>query len=138
MHDIFVSYSSKDRERARPLVSALEQQGFSIWWDPNLKAGEVFDSVIEDALKNARCCLTLWSLHSVFSDWVRAEATKAKERGILLPVLLDEVPIPAPFNILQAANFATWSGALPFSELDRLIASIKGILNAAPRENGVR
>jgi hypothetical protein len=128
MHDIFVSYSRKDRELALPLLSALERQGFSVWWDFQLKTGEVFDSAMETALKEAQCCLVLWSRNSIFADWVRAEATKAKEREVLLPVLLEEVPIPAPFNILQTANFTTWSGILPFPEFDRLIASIKGIL----------
>ncbi len=32
MADIFLSYVQEDRERAKVLVRALEQKGWSVWW----------------------------------------------------------------------------------------------------------
>ena len=37
--DIFVSYKAEDRTRLVPLVSALESEGFSVWWDSLIGGG---------------------------------------------------------------------------------------------------
>ena len=39
MSDIFLSYASDDRSRARSLAEALEAQGWSVWWDRIIPAG---------------------------------------------------------------------------------------------------
>jgi tetratricopeptide (TPR) repeat protein len=41
--DIFVSYSRQDKARVQPLVAALQAEGWSIWWDPEIQPGEEFD-----------------------------------------------------------------------------------------------
>jgi hypothetical protein len=33
MSDIFISYASEDRSKAEPLAKALEEQGWSVFWD---------------------------------------------------------------------------------------------------------
>jgi hypothetical protein len=33
MADIFISYSSEDRDQARILAAFLEAEGYSVWWD---------------------------------------------------------------------------------------------------------
>ena len=38
MADVFVSYARTDKERVAPLVSAIEAQGWSVWWDPEIAA----------------------------------------------------------------------------------------------------
>ena len=50
--DIFVSYSRQDRPRVAPLVAALEAQGWSVWWDPEIVGGQEFDRQI---CRRARC-----------------------------------------------------------------------------------
>jgi len=47
--DIFVSYSSADRERVKPLVDTLLKKDWSIWWDRTIRPGETWDQVIEAA-----------------------------------------------------------------------------------------
>jgi TIR domain len=37
--DIFFSYSSKDRERVRPVRDALVAQGFEVFWDQEVPPG---------------------------------------------------------------------------------------------------
>ncbi len=32
MEDIFISYASEDRERARQFASAFEARGWAVWW----------------------------------------------------------------------------------------------------------
>ena len=46
MADIFVSYARSDKARVAPLVAALEAQGWSVWWDPEITPGDEFDALI--------------------------------------------------------------------------------------------
>ena len=131
MSDIFISYASADRARVKPIVDALQAQGWSVWWDRTILPGKNWDRVIEEALDAARCVIVLWSAVSAGSDWVRTEAEEAKQRGILVPVLLDEVQIPLAFRRIQAASLVGWTGKLPSAAFDDVSAAISAILGAA-------
>jgi TIR domain len=75
MSDIFISYKHEDEEAARKIASALEEEGWTVWWDPKLRAGEHFDDAIEHALTAANCVIVLWSEASLKSQYGRDEAT---------------------------------------------------------------
>ncbi len=111
MSDIFISYSSADRERAGVVAKALEARGWSVWWDREIPPGRAFDDVIEEALDAARCVVVLWSKASTASAWVRNEASDAMGRKVLIPALIDpDVKIPLEFRRLQAADLSRWRG----------------------------
>ena len=99
--DIFLSYAREDQATARRFAEALEAEGFSVWWDQTLSAGEAFDEVTEKALKESRAVAVLWSTHSVSSRWVRAEAALADENGKLVPVLIESCEVPVKFRLTQ-------------------------------------
>lgn len=132
MSDIFISYKSSDKERVRILVETLEQQGWSVWWDPEIPPGKTWDEIIEEALDNAKCVIVVWSKDSVKSDWVKEEADKGKRRGILVPVLIDDVKIPLGFGRIEAARLIDWHGTSPHPEFDQLLKSIAEILGNPP------
>ena len=67
MSDIFISYKREEQATARKLANALESEGWTVWWDPKLRAGEHFDDVIEKALNEAKCVIVTWSKRSVQS-----------------------------------------------------------------------
>lgn len=133
MSDIFISYARDDRPRAERLAHALESEGWSVWWDPQIPAGRTFDEVIEEALDAARCVVVLWSQTSVTSDWVREEATEGKNRGILVPVLIDEVRIPLGFRRIHAADLIDWEGSTGAPTYAKLVDDIAEILGPPPR-----
>lgn len=108
MSDIFVSYDDLDRARVRQLVEALEARGWSVWWDHRISTGDSFALVIERELEAAACVIVAWTRTSVDSDWVRAEASEARKRGKLVPVLLDDVTPPMPFGQIHAADLVDW------------------------------
>jgi hypothetical protein len=110
MTDVFLSYAREDRERALILANALETQGWSVWWDRKIVAGETFDETIEEQLATARSVVVLWSEHSIGSEWVRNEAAAASERDVLVPALLDNVKQPLEFRRRHAADLTRWTG----------------------------
>ncbi|MEZ5983213.1 MAG: toll/interleukin-1 receptor domain-containing protein, partial [Parvularculaceae bacterium] len=71
MPDIFISYSREDRPAAALVASSLQAEGFTVWWDAVLRAGESYDEVTEDNLRNAGAVVVLWSKRSSRSKWVR-------------------------------------------------------------------
>ena len=86
-HQIFISYASEDQERIQPLVKALENKGWSVWWDRKIPLGKTFDEVIEEALDASNCVIVVWTKSSVRSKWVRTEAGEGEQRGIHLTML---------------------------------------------------
>ena len=109
MAEIFISYARVDRQRAQALASALGRGGWSVWWDRDIPPGRTFDDVIEEALEAAKCVIVLWSRDSVRSEWVKAEASEAARRHILVPVLGDQVMPPLEFRRIQSASLLEWA-----------------------------
>src|SRR5262245_7522487 len=125
MADIFISYSSEDRDRVRPLAEALEKRGLTVWWDRALAAGDDYASVIEQALEEARAVIVVWSRNSVDSPWVRDEAGRARDAGRLVPILFDKVPVPMGFGAINAEDFTAWNGGTSAPQIDLLHAALK-------------
>jgi hypothetical protein len=122
MADIFVSYSQKDRDRVKRLVDALTAEGYDIWWDLKIRAGESFDELIESTLEKVSCVVGVWSQHSVRSEWVRAESAWAKDRGIFLSVRIDhEARLPLKFYHVYSASLADWHGSRNDPRFRRLV-----------------
>ncbi len=110
MTDIFISYAHEDQPFVRRMVPALEAEGFSVWWDHTIPPGKSWDTFIAKGIAEARCCIVVWSPHSIGSDWVKEEATLGKDASKLLPVTIDGVEPPVGFRRIQAANLHGWNG----------------------------
>ncbi len=127
MVDVFISYASEDRDRVAPLVEAIEAEGLEVWWDQHIHAGPSFRAAIEDAMASCRCMLVIWSTASVESDFVIDEATTGRERGILVPVQLDDAQIPLGFRAAQTAQLQRWPDDR--DGLEQLLAGIQDTLS---------
>ena len=101
MADIFISYEKADRFLVERLSAHLETEGWTTWWDRNSAAGETYRDVIMAELANARAVVVLWTESSITSDWVRAEAGRARADGKLIPLKTADTKycdIPLPFG----------------------------------------
>jgi formylglycine-generating enzyme required for sulfatase activity len=134
MADIFLSYAREDLQRVLPLVRALEERGWSVWWDRTIPPGRRFAKVIEEALEAARCVVVVWSTASVDSDWVEIEASEGRQRDILVPVRIDDVRIPFQFRGIQTANLSDWQDLEPHEEFAKLVSALVELLGAPPRQ----
>ena len=112
MSDVFVSYKAEDRRRVQPLVEALEADGLTVWWDAQIGGGDEWRRSIEQQLDAAKCVLVVWSKRSTAPEgrFVRDEASRAMERGVYLPVRIDNVRMPLGFGETQALSLTGWKG----------------------------
>ena len=108
--EIFLSYSRDDQVAARRYAEALEREGFGVWWDVALNPGETFDKVTEQALRDAKAVVVLWSKRSVDSRWVRSEASQADRYGTLVPVMIEACDRPILFELAHTVDLSDWSG----------------------------
>ena len=132
MADIFISYAREDETRIRRLVDALEEQGWSIFWDRRIPAGKTWQSYIGQALSDAKCVIVAWSRHSILSEWVMEEANDGKKRGLLIPIFLDSVEPPLGFRGIQAADLTDWRPGSSSYSFDQLIQDIAAVVGGKP------
>ena len=126
MSDIFISYSQSDQKWVKELATTLEALGYDVWWDTELLAGDDFHNVIPAELENAKCVLVVWSKKSITRRWVKAEASRGDERGVLIPLLMESgVKLPMPFNMLQAEDMTQWDGKISYPAFQRLLRAIQ-------------
>ncbi|MGI9544807.1 MAG: toll/interleukin-1 receptor domain-containing protein [Cyclobacteriaceae bacterium] len=110
MTDIFISYTEENQHQAQLLSQALEQQGFSVWWNKDAPEGQLFNNHADEALQEAKCVVVIWSQFSVSDRWINSVAREASERGNLLPALFEDVFVPVEFREIQTANLIGWKG----------------------------
>jgi hypothetical protein len=125
MRQVFISYKREEREAARRLADCLESEGLSVWWDPQLRAGERFDDVIESAINGSSSVVVLWSRASVGSTYVRDEASLALKLGKLVPVNIDGVTVPFRFQGIHTHSLLDWSGLQPGPDFELLIRDLR-------------
>ncbi|HEV2365009.1 MAG TPA: TIR domain-containing protein [Caulobacteraceae bacterium] len=128
MADLFVSYARADRARVAPLVAALEGQGWSVWWDPEITPGQEFDRLIGEELGKARAAVVVWTPHSVASRWVRGEAREAADRGILAPVRFEGCELPIDLRAIHATDLDNWAEDADSAAFKSLTRSLRGLL----------
>ncbi|WP_265571106.1 TIR domain-containing protein [Sphingomicrobium nitratireducens] len=105
MADIFLSYARPDQPVVEELAAALEQAGFSVWWDRQLTGGHDFSDDIEHEIEAAQTVLVAWSEHSVKSHWVRDEAAFGRDHHKLLPIQIDDSLPPMGYRQLHTIDY---------------------------------
>ena len=108
MADVFISYARGDKARVAPLVAAIEAKGWTVWWDPEIDAGQQFDDQIEAELLAAAAVVVVWTATSVSSRWVRGEAREAADRNILVPVRFDAARLPMDVRAIHTIDLDAW------------------------------
>ncbi len=130
---IFISYARNDLPWVQKLVRQLELYGLTVWWDRTIPPGKSFEEVITTALDNAMCVVVVWSGASVSSEWVKAEAEEGRSRGILCPVMIEDVKPPLIFRHLQSAVLIDWNGSAHDPQFSLLVRSVKEVVGAADK-----
>lgn len=129
-HDVFISYSSKDKPIADAVCHFLEADGIKCWIAPrDIPPGSDYADLIEDAIKNARLFIIIFSSHSSCSQWVKSELNIAfTEQRPIIPFKIDETAILGANRLILSKIH--WIDAYPEyeSKLAYLVESAKTIL----------
>jgi len=132
MADVFLSYASGDRARVEPVARALIAAGHSVWWDRDIPVGADFSEEVEREIALAKAVVVCWSKASCASKWVRDEAAYARDKGKLVPLVVDAVEPPLGFRQNQTLDFSNWKGDAAAPAFAALDAAIRRAASAAP------
>lgn len=133
MADVFLSYAREDTARAEQIAKGLAAAGLDVFWDNEIPPGTTWADYIEAKLNQCKALIVLWSEHSTKSQWVREEARMGRDKGVLIPVMIDASQPPFGFGEVQAANLAAWNGEADNPNWRRFIDAVMNATNTAPR-----
>jgi small GTP-binding protein len=99
-YDVFLSYSSRDKDIVRDVAGRLKTDGVQVWFDEwEIWPGDSIPSKIEDGLKQSHILLFFMSINAFGSDWTELESQTFRFRDPLnkerrfIPIRLDNTPI---------------------------------------------
>ena len=132
MADVLLSYAREDQARAQQLAQGLEANGVSVFWDSEIPPGATWADHIEQKLSDCKAQVVLWSAASAKSQWVREEARMGRDKGILIPAMIDATPAPFGFGEVQAADLSSWNGEADHGPWRRFVEAVQRVTAAAP------
>jgi hypothetical protein len=136
-HDVFISYSSKNKVIADAVCARLEENKIRVWFAPrDVPPGKDYASVIIQAIDQSRIFILIWSEESNKSNHILNEINHAFNHNItVIPFRIDNV---VPTESLEYYLGRThWLDAItpPLEQhLSKLCDSVKAILATEVRE----
>ena len=74
-YDVFLSHSSKDKEKVHELAERLKNDGLRVWFDQwEIHPGDMIVKKIEDGLESSRVMVLCMSRQAFASDWAAMES----------------------------------------------------------------
>lgn len=134
MSDIFISYKREDRQHAERIARALTSHGLAVWWDANMLPGEEYRRRTMEVLRSCKAAIVVWSKEAGTSGWVLDEAQLAKDRGVLVPVVVDGHAAPIGFGQLHTHTLVGWNGDYNDALFQPVVAAVQRLVSpdAAP------
>ena len=128
MHDVFISYSTRDRAQACAIRSFLTERDISCWMAPeSIPPGSNYTKEIPVAIRTCQVFLLILSDNAQKSPWVLRELDGAVNNGKnILPYLLDDTPMEDEFQFLLTG--CQWQLSWQENALEGLVERIKSLL----------
>ena len=130
-HDVFISYSSKDKPIADAVVANLEQNNIRCWIAPrDITPGSDWPTAISDAIVQSRVMVLIFSSNSNSSHDVGRELILAANNNlVIIPFKVDNV-VPEPGKLYYLAR-THWLDAInppTQKQIDTLVSYTQGFL----------
>lgn len=114
---IFVSYAHADRELIFPEITKFHDEGYPVWYDQGLTAGQEWDEEIEEALLGASLLIVFISRNSMASTNVVDEIKLALEEKIdVVPIYLEKTKLAKGLKLRLSNKHAIFKYVLPEKE----------------------
>ena len=82
--DVFLSYSSKDKDDVRTIAERLYKDRLNVWFDEwVLEPGDNIMAKIKEGLEQSRVLVLCMSANAFGSDWAQLEADTFRFRQVL-------------------------------------------------------
>lgn len=134
MAEVFLSYAREDAARAEQVAKALSAAGIEVFWDNEIPPGTTWADYIEQKLTQCKALIVLWSEHSTKSQWVREEARLGRDKGVLIPAMIDASQAPFGFGEVQGANLADWAGDAEHPAWRRFVDAVRAAMSREPAQ----
>jgi tetratricopeptide (TPR) repeat protein len=94
--DAFISHASKDATLVAQIEELLEADGLKIWLDRSeIRLGVLLRKELQNAIKDSRILILLWSKAAARSRWVAAEVLTAFHLNrFIVACVRDHTPLP--------------------------------------------
>ncbi|HXE59533.1 MAG TPA: toll/interleukin-1 receptor domain-containing protein [Gemmatimonadaceae bacterium] len=134
-HDVFISYSSKDKPTADAVCATLESRGIRCWIAPrDVVPGEEYAAALVNALREARLMVLVFSSGANQSKHVLREVERAVSMGLpVVPLRIENVRPSAAMEYYIASRH--WLDALTVPlerHLVQLAETVKVLLARMP------
>lgn len=130
-HDVFLSYSRKDKATMQRLRDGLRSAGITVWTDENLQVGTpAWEKAIQEAIEDTVFLIALLSPEAKESKWVNKEISYADSFGkTIIPVLVkignkEIESIPIRLVDYQYANLVN-------ADVEEFVLELAGVLKQA-------
>jgi hypothetical protein len=92
-HDVFISYSTKDKTIADAVCAKLEEYKIRVWIAPrDVPAGSKFAESIIRAINTCKVFVLIWSANTNASDHILNEINQAFDQGItIIPFRIQDI-----------------------------------------------
>lgn len=128
---VFISYSTADRDTASRVAESLSESGWRVWFSEwALQPGDSIAERIDEALSASDVLVLLLSQNAVESKWVSAEWNAALNSQLtnravtVLPVLIGDCELPPALARLKYLDLRT--------DFDAQLAKLKDQLGVVP------
>lgn len=117
---LFVSYSHRDTGKVYPILDALYDCKYRIWYDESCENGNDFRDELRHRIEGAEAILLFVSKSSMESPFCGMEIIVARENNKrLYPIYLDDAMVPPAFQLLLANTHHSTA-----DNMDKLVKSM--------------
>lgn len=124
MAEVFISYSRDDQATVAEIAKAVQDAGYTVWWDKEILPHNSFSDIINEKIGQAKAVIVVWSGKAAASEWVRGEADHARQERKLVQTLIDGRAPPIPFNQIQFADLTGFTAGSDNRNWQMVLASL--------------
>jgi hypothetical protein len=130
-HDVFISYSSKDKPISDGICANLEAAGIRCWIAPrDIQPGEDWPKAITTAISNSKVMVLVFSASSNSSDDVSREIIlAANHKLVIIPFKIENIePEPGKQYYLARTHWLEAMNPPTLEQIQTLVETVRSVL----------